>query len=115
MDVQNFKDRFSLDYLSPAPAASSSAKPRETQVTSDVDAVVKSYGNLILNMMKTLPNQSSDLLGLAKLGSTRFETLLPVVQHLSDEGLLERVVNDPSGNDTYKVTYAGQNLDLSRR
>jgi hypothetical protein len=120
----NFKDRFGLDFLGPArpPEASKlggnvsgvsgNVSGPDTQLPLGMEAVLKSLGGQILTAMKAQPDQTSDLLGMAKLISMRLEAVLPIVQYLAENGLIERVVEDPTGNDTYKITLAGQKAKL---
>jgi hypothetical protein len=100
MNSSSFKDRFSLDFLDPQAAN----KPSDAPLPIGMEAALNAYGNQVIASLKTLPDQTSDLLGLAKLTGTRMETLLPVIQYLMSKRLLERVAEDPQGNDTYKVT-----------
>lgn len=111
MNQSSFKDRFSLDFLTPSDAPSSQ-RPSDTQLPRGLEAVLDSYSGQLLSTMKAAPDQTIDLLELAKTSSTRLETVLPVVQHLANKGLIERVREDPSGNDTYKVTPAGQDAKI---
>lgn len=99
----NFKERFSLDFLDP----STGSKSSEAQLPVGMESVLNAYGNQILANIKAAPNQTSDLFGLARMSSARIENILPVVQYLAGKGLLERVIEDPLGNDTYRATAAG--------
>ena len=89
----------------PAPAQASSVNP----LPSGTEAVLELVGNHVLAKLDTMPGQTSALLDLASISSIRFEVLLPIVQYLAGKGLLERLIEDPSGNDTYKIAQAGLN------
>lgn len=117
MNSSNFKDRFSLDYLSPDSNLPRNAEQSRTQyapprMPQGIEAVLDSLGGQLLSNLKAAPNQTGNLLGLAKATSVRLEALFPVVQHLASKGLIELVCEDPSGNDTYRVTPAGENAKL---
>jgi hypothetical protein len=77
-----------------------------------IEAVLDSLGGQLLSNLKAAPNQTSNLLVLAKASSVRLDALFPVIQHLTSKGLIERVFEDPSGNDTYRVTPAGETAKL---
>jgi hypothetical protein len=114
-----FKERFSLGWLAPsdeqssvnppsssrAPASSSAAAP----LPPGIEAVLNSVGSQVLLNLKAQPEQQSTLLKLASATSLRFEALLPVMQYLGGKGYVERAIEDPTGNDTYKITTAGLN------
>jgi len=120
MSVSPFKERFSLAWLSPPvpsadenpipPGAHPDASPPSTvnQVPAGWDAVLNSIGNQVLATLSAIPGKTSTLLNLASASNMRLEALLPVIQYLAGKGLVERVVEDPSGNDTYKVPQADQ-------
>jgi hypothetical protein len=117
MNSSNFKDRFSLDYLSPdsntprnleQPTARY-APPRTPQ---GIEAVLDSLGGQLLSNLKVAPSQTSNLWDLAKASSVRLDALFPVIQHLASKGLIELVFEDPSGNDTYRITPAGETAKL---
>ena len=116
MNPSNFKDRFSLDYLSPDSSSSRNAKqPAQyapPKMPQGIEAVLDSLGGQLLSNLKAAPNQTSNLLDLAKATSIRLDALFPVVQHLAGKGLIEPVSEDPSGNDTYRVTPAGETAKL---
>lgn len=114
--VSPYKERFSLAWLTPseAPADANPAQqpnpapaPTANPVPLGAEAVFNSIGNQVLAILGGLPE--STLLNLASASNMRLEALLPVIQYLATKGLVERVHEDPSGNDTYKVTQAGLN------
>jgi hypothetical protein len=80
------------------------------QLPSSVEAVLQSIGWQVLSTIKATFGQTSTLLDLAKASSMRLEAMLPIIQYLTQEGLLERVLEDPAGNDTYRVTPASSKL-----
>jgi len=110
--VSPYKERFSLSWLTPveAPPAAIPAPPRPQPTASSasplppgMEAALDSIGNQVLSKLAVMPGQTSNLLNLASAISMRFEVLLPVVQHLASKGLIERTIEDPSGNDTYQL------------
>ena len=112
MNSSSFKDRFNLDYLvtgpnanDPSPASSSST-PTVTQVPIGLQPVLESYGNQLIAAMNGVPGNTTTLWDLARLASMRLDVILPVVQYLVSKGAIERVNEDPSGNDTYKLVNA---------
>lgn len=117
MNSSNFKDRFSLDYLSPDPNLPRNAEQADVQyapprMPQGIEAVLDSLGRQLLSNLKKAPNQTSNLLGLAIATSVRLDALFPVIQHLASKGLVELVSEDPSGNDTYRITPAGATAKL---
>ena len=117
MEQSSFKDRFSLGFLSPpeAPPEASSPMPNP-QTTSPfasntlpwgMDAVVNSVSAQILATMRTVPDQPISLLNLASASSMRLEAILPIIQYLAGKGLVQRVLEEPSGNDLYRLTPSG--------
>jgi hypothetical protein len=119
MGVSPYKERFSLAWLAPpdaspgadpasssdrpAPAAPAAANP----LPPGLETVMSSIGDQVLSKLRAMPSQTSTLLNLASASSLRLEALLPITQFLVGMGLIERVQEDPTGNDTYKVTSAG--------
>lgn len=118
MSVSPFKERFSLAWLAPsdAPAVANSAYSSSRPAAASaipvnplplgMEAALDLIGNQVLAKLAAMPGQTSNLLNLASASSMRFDALLPVVQHLASKGFIERMVEDPSGNDTYKATQA---------
>jgi hypothetical protein len=111
MTVSPFKDRFSLSWLatsseatSPSPTSSNAAAE---QLNPQVEAVFSLVGNQVLSILQKLPDQKDTLLNIASASSVRLDALLPVMQYLLSKGAVERVVEDPSGNDTYKISPSG--------
>jgi hypothetical protein len=117
MNSSNFKDRFSLDFLSPDPSAPRTTEPPTapydlSKMPQGIEAVLDSLGGNLLSKLKAAPNKTSNLLGLAIATPVRLDALFAVMQHLASKGLVERVVEDPSGNDTYRVTPSGETAKL---
>lgn len=109
MNPSSFKDRFSLDFLSPHSGNSGNAAQNLNSLfPQGIDAAVDAVGGQLLSNMKAAPGQTIELVDLAKASSTRLDVVFPVVQHLASKGLVERILEDPSGNDTYRVTPAGE-------
>jgi hypothetical protein len=119
MEQSSFKDRFSLGFLSPSEAPPNASPNSFNTPTSSsfaggslplgLDAVLNSVGTQILSIMRANPGQPISLLNLASASSMRLEAVLPIVQYLAGKGLIQRVVEDPSGNDLYQLTRAGLN------
>jgi len=105
MDVQRFKDKFDLSYLQKSDASEVTPSLRP-----EVEEAVIAYGSKVLGAMKQTP--SVKLFDLASTLSLRFDTVLPVLQRLQATGLVERVSEDPIGNDSYAVTASGARLGL---
>jgi hypothetical protein len=113
-----FKERFSLGWLAPSDEQSSINPPSSSRAPASssaaplppgIEAVLNSVGSQVLTNLKAQPEQQSTLLKLASATSLRFEALLPVMQYLGGKGFVERAIEDPTGNDTYKITAAGLN------
>lgn len=107
MNASSFRDRFGLDFLGPDSGSSGGGRPIVPKTPPGMEAVLDSYGDQLLSTLKAAPNQTSNLLDIAKASSTRLDVLFPVVQHLASKGLVERVLEDSSGIDTYRLTPAG--------
>jgi hypothetical protein len=103
MNPTSFKNQFSLEYLARTPDSSSSAASDADVLPAGFDAVMQSYSGRILQIMQSAPDAKITLLALAQESGTRLEALLPVLQYMVRKGTVERVVADPSGNDTYRA------------
>lgn len=107
MSVSPFKDRFSLSWLA-SPSETTQPNPNSPeQLPPGAEAVFSSVGNQVLSSLHAQPGNTSTLLNLASASSMRLEALLPVIQYLVSKGWVERVAEDPSGNDSYTITQAG--------
>jgi hypothetical protein len=105
MDVRSFKDRFDLSYLE------KSVAPQTTPATRpEIDEAVIAYGSKVLSAMKQAP--SIKMFDLASGLSLRVDVVIAVLQSLRQTGLVERVHEDPIGNDSYALTAAGARLDV---
>jgi hypothetical protein len=109
MRESSFKDRFSLDYLGEQSNAQPTSKSNDTPLPPGLEAVLDSVGFQLMSAMQSASDQSSKVLELAQATSTRLDTVMPVLQYLANKGLIERVQQDPTGNDTYRLTLAGAN------
>jgi len=125
MNPSSFKDRFSLGFLTSsqsdsqpsAPGSSESQNPltsNNNQLPVGMEAVLSSISIQVLSGIRNTAGQPITLLDLARESSMRLEAIMPIVQYLANKGLIERVLEDPSGNDSYKVTPAGQDPHLTR-
>jgi hypothetical protein len=105
--MSDFTEQFGLSYLGgrrvSKPASYSAA---ETVLPSGTQDVLDSYREKYVAVFKAAPDQTMSLFGLAQTTSSRLEVVLPIVQYLSGKGVLERVKEDPVGNDTYKLNSA---------
>ena len=101
MNAPSFKDRFSLDFLTPDAPQTSNAAP--TTVPQNIEVVFASVGERLLGVLRDMPDQSTSVLNLAAASGMRFEAIQPVVQYLESRGLATRTMIDPSGNDIYKA------------
>ena len=128
MTQSSFKDRFSLDYLTPPSNLSNSGGTTSSstfvgnsasnsfsgnQLPPGMEAVLRSIGVQVLATIQSASQQKSTLLEISQARSMRLEAILPVLEYLSGQGLVERVVADPSGNDTYQLTPAGRESQLA--
>jgi len=68
------------------------------------------YGGKVVSALKTAPAQKRSLFELVDYTASRIDTLLPVVNYLMTRGYINRVVEDPKGNDTFQLTSVGQNI-----
>lgn len=111
MNSSSFKDRFNLDYLvtgpnANAPSPPGNSTPNVSQVPIGLEPVLDSYGTQLISAMNQMPGNTTTLWDLARTASMRLDVILPVVQYLLSKGSIERVNEDPSGNDTYKLVNA---------
>jgi|SRR6476646_4993966 len=102
----SFRDKFSLSYLNP---------PR-SQPTGSSDAplgmeeALLTWGKQVVETLDTAPNQSLRALEILDKLNVRADTLFPVINHLTSNGYLARLQEDPKGNDLYKLTDRGKKL-----
>jgi hypothetical protein len=103
--MSDFKEQFSLGYLggSQSIRPSSFSKSVEAPLPAGIEDVLASYSEKFVSVFKTAPDKTMKLFDLAQTTSNRLEVVLPIVQYLSGKGILERVNEDPVGNDTYRL------------
>ncbi len=106
--MPDYKERFGLDFLltKQAPNAPASAAP----LPPGLEDALLAYGGKVVIALKSAQDQKRSVFQLLDDTSTRIDTLLPVLNHLASKGYIARVAEDPRGNDTYKLTDAGQKV-----
>ncbi len=103
--MSDFKEQFSLGYLGGSQRVRpSSYSSVETPLPPGIEDVLASYSDKFVSVFKAAPDKTMKLFDLAQTTSNRLEVVLPIVQYLSGKGILERVNEDPVGNDTYRLT-----------
>jgi hypothetical protein len=102
--MSDFKEQFSLGYLGGSQRIrSSSYSSVDPSFPAGIEDVLASYGEKFISVFKAAPDKTMNLFDLAHTTSSRVEVVLPIVQYLSGKGILERVKEDPVGNDTYRL------------
>ena len=105
----NFKQRF-------APRSSGSKRATSLQPSSNaalpegLGEGLVIYSSRILRKLRQNPDRSMPLFEIADSIPARVEALLPVIQLLAKQGFIERVKEDPSGNDVYHLTPTGNDI-----
>jgi|SRR5579863_5382957 len=114
--ARKFQEQFGLDWVQSdvSRTAKPATSPLPPQGTPDLppgleDAIL-AYSSKVMSVMRSAPAEGIRLLDLAEKSSIRMESLLPVMRYLTVKSLAERVVEDKSGNDTYRLTPLGQQL-----
>jgi hypothetical protein len=107
--MDNFKERFSLDFLARS-RADTSRVSSPSSMPSGLEEALIAYGGRVLSNLRSSPGQSLKVLDLAQQAGIRFDTLSPVLQYMAEKGMVKRTQIDPVGNDTYLLTEEGQKL-----
>lgn len=108
--MEDFKERFGLDYLKKARAAAQQQRVESTEAPSGLEDALITYGRRVLEVLNAAPDNTSRVLDLAQQLRIRLDTIIPVVNHLESRGHVVRTAEDPVGNDTLKITEAGKKL-----
>ena len=106
--MADFKDRFGLDFLIEKKQATS--QRNTTPLPPGLEDALLAYGGKVVTVLKNSPGQQRSLFELVDATGTRIDTLLPVVNHLESKGYIARVATDARGNDTFKLTDAGEKV-----
>ncbi len=107
--MADFKDRFGLDFLLEKKQLTNqrSAEP----LPPGLEDALLAYGGKVVGALKSAPQQSRSLFELNEaIPSSRIDALLPVVNYLLSKGYIARILEDPKGNDTFKLTEIGQKV-----
>jgi hypothetical protein len=102
----DFKQRFSLDFLTTKPNTPVVNAP--PLLKGSQDAVI-TYSGKVLAALSRSSNQKMQLFDLAKQLSERVDTLLPVMSFLTASGYLTRQ-EDTTGNDEFQLTDSGKGV-----
>ena len=105
--MPDYKERFGLDFLLDKRQATTQ---RGETLPPGLEDALLAYGGKVVIALKSAPDQKRSVFQLLDDTSTRIDTLLPVLNHLTSKGYIARVAEDPRGNDTYKLTDAGQKV-----
>ena len=106
----DFKERFGLDFIVGSRSDTKSNKTDDLLLPKGLRDAVLAYGGKIMGTLNSKPEKSMRLFDLAEATATRVDTLLPVTKALVDAGYLERVSEDPVGNDTFRLTDPGSKI-----
>jgi len=106
--MPDYKERFGLDFLLNKKQSSNQRGPEP--LPPGLEDALLAYGGRVVNALKGATQQQRTLFELLDETGTRIDTLLPVVNHLVSKGYITRVAQDPKGNDTFKLTDAGQKV-----
>lgn len=101
----SFKDKFSLSYLNPRATA-----PSSSEAPLGMEDALLTWGRQIVATLNSAPNQSLKAFDIVDKLNVRADTLFPVINHLTSNGYLARLQEDPKGNDLYKLTDRGKKL-----
>ena len=108
--MADFKQRFGLDYLTNRPETSKPPASRDLTLPPGLGDAVIAYSGRILGALNGAPQQTIRLFDIARQISTRVDTLLPVINVLINQGYIERTLEDPVGDDTFRLTDAGRKI-----
>jgi hypothetical protein len=107
--MSDFKERFGLDYLKSPREDVLSPKNKELLPEGLGDALV-AYSGKVMNKLNLIPSHTIRMFDLAREMSTRIDVLLPVVRFMVDRGYVEKISEDPTGNDEIRLTPAGEEI-----
>ena len=105
--MADYKERFGLDFLL---KKQSTGQRSDDNLPPGLEDALLAYGGKVLNALKNAPEQKRSLFELIDDTASRIDTLLPVVTYLMSKGYIVRVAEDSKGNDTFKLTDAGQKV-----
>jgi hypothetical protein len=108
--MANFKEQFGLDYLGVRPSAPAQTRTSDPVLPQGLSEAVIAYSSKVIAALKSDPDKTLRLFDIAGRVPTRVEALLPVIKLLISEGYMERTVEDPVGNDTFRLTDSGQKI-----
>jgi hypothetical protein len=106
--MADFRQQFGLDFLR-TPAASS-PRASDTALPQGLSDAVIAYSGKVLGALNAESSQTLGLFDIARRLSTRVETLLPVMRLLAERGYVERISEDPIGDDTFRLTAPGKKV-----
>jgi hypothetical protein len=114
-DMAEFKNRFGFEWLKgeemKRPAEGRTDQSRtQGSLPSAIEDTLIAYGRPLLEALKQRPGHTSQAIELATALKVRFDIVISVLDYLARKGYLERVGEDPIGNDTVKLTPAGDKL-----
>jgi hypothetical protein len=110
--VAEFKNRFGFEWLKdeegkPNPRVAPAAPP---PLPAGMEEALLAYSRPILETLKRSPGATNEAFEVAKQVKARFDVIIRVLDYLAGKGYLERVAEDPQGNDTVRLTGAGEKL-----
>jgi len=105
--LAGLREQYGLDYLEPK---QSEEKPESAAVATGIDDALIAYGRLVLDALDKSPNKTKQILDLAPETRVRIDMLLRLEEYLVAKGYVEKVQEDPLGNDAIRLTPQGKKL-----
>jgi len=113
MTVAEFKNRFGFEWLKGEETkrpVEAQVEQRRTPLPPAIEETLIAYSRPVLEALKQSPEHTNQALELAKIVKARFDVIISVLDYLATKGYLERVSEDRVGNDTVRLTGAGDKL-----
>lgn len=102
MPMADFKQRFGLDWRDITNSSATKSQGSEPLPAGLEDALI-AYGSKVTESLNRAPSQTLRIFDIAKELGLRIDTLLPLISYLVGKGYIERVADDPLGNDTVRL------------